>query len=352
MNRPLLLAIAFFLIAGLQFAVPAEARRPKPPSLLIKTKPSGADFTLTGGPKGESHTGRTPFKSKDVAPGTYTLTVNREGYEGVEETVEVAATGKTKLSYRLQKSSSGLSRAEKDRRREALQSRLDDIRRQLVAMFFIGNYAENLPEVNGDLYSEPNISGLYYRVFITPQQGGSELHTFNLFLDEAERLPAGSGRFVARPGAFPLLEGSLTITDGRPKGLSGNVTTSSPGPDQYRVEFTGTMGQDATFTAVALGDPFPLDWAGGSLAWGPSGDDEQATLTSEGGEDGVRVAGMTPDGAETYSFVFQGEEEQVTVVGQLRMKATGALLAELTADLNGNGTIVYSDGTSEQLRPQ
>lgn len=352
MNRPLFLAIAFFLIAAVQFAIPAEARQPKPPSLMIKTKPSGADFTLTGGPNGASHTGRTPFKSKDVAPGTYTLTVNREGYEGVEETVEVAATGKTKLIYRLQKSESGISRAEKDRRRNALLSRLADIRRQLAALFFIGNYAEDLPEVNGDLYSEPNISGLYYRVFIAPQQDGSALHTFNLFLDEAEQMPAGSGSFVVRPGAFPLLEGSLTITDGRSKGLSGNVITSSPGPDQYRIQFSGTMGQNATFTAVVLGDPLPVEWESGSLAWGPSGNEEQAILNSAGGDNGIIVTGTTPDGTETYRFLFQGEEEQVTVMGQLRVKATGALLAELTTDLDGDGRIVYSDGTSERVSPQ
>lgn len=338
MNRRLLLALGLALVAGCQFAAPAEARKSKPPSLLVKSKPSGADITLTG-PTGETLSGRTPFKIKNVTPGEYSLVITKHGFSSVQDTLQVAATGKTKVQYRLQKSSGQISEEEKNRRAELLESRLTPVRRQVLGGLFAVTYAATLPQVSGGLYFQP-VTGYYYRVTITPQQDGTSLHTFTLYLDQAELLPAGQGSFTVRPGAIPFVDGTLNFTAGRAAGLSGDVTSGTPGQGLYGLDFRGTMGNGDLFTSSLTVDIQALQLVGGGLFWGPTGNDEQAGITLGAG--GLLVTGVTPGGAEIYEFLFDAAGN---VLGRLTASVTSEVLAELSVDVDGNGVIIFPDGS-------
>jgi hypothetical protein len=72
---------------------PAAAARGR---LLVRSTPSGAQVYVNG-----RRRGTTPLAMRDLAPGTYTLRVSREGFADSSRRVTVSASGARDVSVRL-----------------------------------------------------------------------------------------------------------------------------------------------------------------------------------------------------------------------------------------------------------
>ena len=75
---------------------------PLPGSLFVDSDPTGANIVVNGnGPLSYSYTGKTPFRNDSLIAGNYTVQLEMEGYDPMEETITVEKGGAEERTFRL-----------------------------------------------------------------------------------------------------------------------------------------------------------------------------------------------------------------------------------------------------------
>jgi hypothetical protein len=75
---------------------PVEPARPAGPTLRVSGDVEGADVFVD-----RTFAGKTPFETTDITPGPHQINISSPGHDGVSERIEVAATGRTEMTFSL-----------------------------------------------------------------------------------------------------------------------------------------------------------------------------------------------------------------------------------------------------------
>lgn len=342
MGHRLVAALGCMLIAGCVMAAPARAAGSA--MLQVRTHPSRAMVTVQGLDESFSASVSSPSTLRPIRPGRYSVRVEKPGYCTAAQNIEVPAGGSSRLNIRLRRAGKGLSDDERERRKEALISRLSPVRKVMLASALATRFLMQPPQSEGGVHHDP-VSGYYYRVAPPTSESGATTYRFDLSLDLHGILPGGSGSITASDRDPRSMTGAFLILTGAASGVELSLEGALTDEGLYAMSFRGSLDQRFDCEASLVLNPSTWTAASGSVAWSDGGGNERAEIrrTSEG----LGAEGLTAGGDECYRIRFNGAGG---AVAQLQRRKGMAILAQADVRYDGAGTLFFPDGTFERIR--
>jgi hypothetical protein len=322
--------LLFLLLFG--FTAPAHAARrtPPPASLTVTSRPSGAKVWVDG-----TAVGVTPLTLNPVTPRSYTVVVGGNGFRLWGKRIQVRRSQRARVNARL-KPAVALTPEQKTAGRTALDKNAGRaLEWRSVALFAIDYSNLGLGDFSGAALD----TGLGFFVDAVETDTG---FAATFYLDEEETQPAGEMSFSL---ANVTLDVQYSFTAGPLANSAGQLHGEPSGLTAFAVTGNGTLTDGSTWRANILVTSADGVYSFSGTVRLSSPDGTTATWSASGTADGARLVIATSDGYR-LDVALNGDGSGG---GMLWIPGSPDPFAVFAWDVNGQGTITFSDGTTEDF---